>query len=451
MSAIRFLQSRVAIVACMYGALMSMTLALPVVAWAQVVPDDEPTTERPVGSIESTEEGETPTTPQPFREVVFSEDGKLMATTSGLQSSRREYSVWDVATWTKRCSYTSRQSARTLHFSPDGKRLYVGVEKGPATAPEKGKLVWIDTTTGTPTRVDFAGAAKASKVFFSPDATLLAATDSKDFSIVVWDVAKNAVKTTLKGHSGSVQNVAFTADNRVAVSGAGKNGIIIWDVAESKPKYKNYIWGTVAGVAISKDGRRVAATSSGNLVRTYSTTSGRRIVKVGGPKNGPGMGNPDRVAFSPDGKLLAYSGNGTVICVTRLDRPAPQPDPVLIAALIAQLDDDRFHVREQATENLIKLGDLASDALSKAAKNNPTFESQRRIKYITSRISAPEPDRVLLGHTQRIDGLKFTPDGSFLVSGGHDNTLRIWDVKANKQVALLISTGERSDSADESD
>ncbi len=446
MTATQTMSSRVVffVTACSFAALPAFTL--PKLALAQIAADEEPTTEPADGGVESTEDGEPPSDPQPFREVIFSEDGKLMATTSGLQSTRREYSVWEVATWTKRCSYTSRQSARTLHFSPDGKRLYVGVERGPANAADKGKLVWIDTTTGKPTREDFAGAAKAGKVFFSPDATLLAATNSKDFTIVIWDVAKNAIKTTLTGHTGAVQTVAFTSDNRTAVSGAGKNGIIIWDVAESKPKHKNYIWGTVAGVAISKDGKRVAATSSGNLVRTYSTSSGRRIVKVGGPKHGPTMGNPDRVAFSPDGKLLAYSGNGTAICITRLDKPAPPSDPVEIAALIAQLDDDRFPVREQATSSLIKIGDPAADALSKAEKNNPSVESQRRIKHILSRIESPGPDQVLVGHAQRVDGLKFSPDGRFLVSGGHDNTLRIWDVKTSKQVATLISTGEPFDS-----
>jgi WD40 repeat protein len=268
-------------------------------------------------------------------------------------------------------------------------------------------------------------------------------------SIVIWDVATNAIKTTLKGHSGAVQCVAFTADNKIAVSGANKNGIIIWDVAESKSKHKNYIYGTVAGVAISKDGKRVAATSSGNLVRTYSTSSGRRILKVGEPKDGPGMGHPDRVAFSPDGKLLAYAGSGPGIYIARLDKPAPTSDPAQIATFIAQLDDDRFPVRERAMKGLIRMGDVASDALSKAEKNNPTVESLRRIKYITSQIRAPGPDYVLAGHTQRIDGLKFTPDGQFLVSGSHDNTLRVWNVTTKKHVATLISTGEPTDIEEE--
>lgn len=35
----------------------------------------------------------------------------------------------------------------------------------------------------------------------------------------------------------------------------------------------------------------------------------------------------------------------------------------------------------------------------------------------------------LLGHTQEVCGLKWSPDGKFLASGGNDNLLNIWNAQ----------------------
>ncbi|CAG8828192.1 14235_t:CDS:2, partial [Dentiscutata erythropus] len=36
---------------------------------------------------------------------------------------------------------------------------------------------------------------------------------------------------------------------------------------------------------------------------------------------------------------------------------------------------------------------------------------------------------VLKGHQDTISGMKLSPDGSYLLSNGMDDTVRIWDVK----------------------
>jgi WD40 repeat protein len=39
----------------------------------------------------------------------------------------------------------------------------------------------------------------------------------------------------------------------------------------------------------------------------------------------------------------------------------------------------------------------------------------------------PEPFAVLTGHTDRVDTVAFTPDGSTLITGAHDRTARLWN------------------------
>jgi WD40 repeat protein len=50
---------------------------------------------------------------------------------------------------------------------------------------------------------------------------------------------------------------------------------------------------------------------------------------------------------------------------------------------------------------------------------------------------SPEDVRVLQGHTDRVQGLAFSPDGKLLVSGSRDNTIRFWDAESGEPRGML--------------
>src|SRR5262245_49058979 len=57
----------------------------------------------------------------------------------------------------------------------------------------------------------------------------------------------------------------------------------------------------------------------------------------------------------------------------------PSPDPKRVSRLLDDLSDNRFSVRQKATDELERLHDLAEPTLRDRLAENPALETRRRI------------------------------------------------------------------------
>jgi WD40 repeat protein len=92
-------------------------------------------------------------------------------------------------------------------------------------------------------------------------------------------------RVTLEGHRGWVEHVAFSADGKILASGCREGSIRVWDV--TKPEAKtSFQWptGTLCGVALSPDGKLLAAAGgyNGGAVRLWGAASGRELAALKG-------------------------------------------------------------------------------------------------------------------------------------------------------------------------
>lgn len=149
---------------------------------------------------------------------------------------------------------------------------------------------------------------------FSPDTRLIAlALD--DHNIYIHSVVDGTLVNTLEGHTSFIQQLSFDATGELLASAAWDNTARIWSVADGTlvqtfTGHEDY----VQGIALQPDGTHAVTVSYDGTVRVWRVEDGAEIRVSGKPFLFDFMhfiGNIDskfyyhRVALSPDGRTLA--------------------------------------------------------------------------------------------------------------------------------------------------
>jgi WD40 repeat protein len=285
-----------------------------------------------------------------------------------------------------------------LAYSPDGKLLAVGGAGG--------KVQLWDASTNQLKRTMLGHTTWVEKAAFSPDGRTLATGNARE--VKLWDAGTGELRHTLgQDDSGnSWQKFTFTPDGkRVAVVGQFRTSY--WDVetGENTANFKD----RTALVAYSPDGRTVAYVQRGfwNELSLADAETGelkRKIVQEGDPQTV----NFRAVAFSPDGKLLASTGNqagpdeevkfwdaetGALKLTLRID----EKDTTAIR-MIAFSPDGR-HIAAAGVSNVIYLWDARTGDLERTIQD-----------------------------TDKVNVVAFSPDGKTLAGGNTYEYVKLWDV-----------------------
>lgn len=138
----------------------------------------------------------------------------------------------------------------------------------------------------------------------SPDAKILAFDVKYKIYLVDTDTGKRIGKP-LKGHRWDIQELAFSGDGKVLVSGSRDSTVRVWDVATGKEAYPpKWHVDAIESIALSPDGKYVGAASAEvNEIFIWPIESRRRLQKLKTKEQMIG------IAFSPDGKWLASGGS----------------------------------------------------------------------------------------------------------------------------------------------
>jgi hypothetical protein len=121
-------------------------------------------------------------------------------------------------------------------------------------------------------------------------------------------------------------------------------------------------------------------------------------------------------AYQAIQKLVATPKESVPYLKTRL-KPIPHPDPKVVQQLFADLNNEKFNVREKATYDLEKLGEVVLGELHKRLQENPTLEMRQRMEKLVAKLQGPVTAPDMLQALRAIEALEHigTPEALALL------------------------------------
>jgi len=211
----------------------------------------------------------------------------------------------------------------------------------------------------------------------SPDGTFVAGCLDREV-IAVWDIFTGKQLGALKGHRGDICSLCFSADGRYLVSASSDTTILVWDWKKNLPK----------------------TSESAKL-------SGERLEQLWQDLQ---ASNPQRAYQAI--RVLVQSPSQAISLLRKKMPSATTTAQEEFKQWIGDLDSDSYQIREKATKQLIRSGELAEASLRQALTGALSPEARSRVTKVVDSLPTAPPHSSTLATIRSLELLEMigTPE-----------------------------------------
>lgn len=310
-------------------------------------------------------------------------------------------------------------------FSPNGELIAVGNWGGQVRLIEVPNLTTKITYRGHTNKISglswFPGATLPEHGVSADSVNL--ASGGAEGNINLWSLNQDTPLSTLQGHSQRVCRVEFHPSGRYLASASDDTSWRLWDVETTAEVLlqEGHSRGVYA-ISFNSDGSLLASAGLDSIGRIWDLRSGRTVMILDGHLDGH-IKPIHALDWGADGhRVLSGSADGWIKCwdVRKVQRTGG------IGAHTSAVSDMRWF--KGLDDPLLGVPPGPDEKGSPQPKKSGSFFVSSGFDKNVRIFSADDWSLVqtLSGHTGPVASVDYSRDGKWIVSGGHDRTVKLW-------------------------